>query len=91
TAADASFSKPWKMLPLMMNGIKTEGPMAPEIDLRAARPAIDVHEEIVAAKMTELEAQKEAEKAAKKAKREAASAAAKSPATKTLINNIPAE
>ncbi|GGY46183.1 adenosyl-hopene transferase HpnH [Parvularcula lutaonensis] len=56
TAADVAFSKPWKMLPILMNGIRTEGPMAPEIELRAARPAIDVHEEIVAAKMAELEA-----------------------------------
>ncbi|MEM9810017.1 MAG: adenosyl-hopene transferase HpnH [Pseudomonadota bacterium] len=77
TSADVAFSKPWKMFPIMMNGIKTEGPMAPEIDLRAARPAIDVHEEIVAAKMDELQAQKEG--------------APKSPGTKTLINNIPAE
>jgi hopanoid biosynthesis associated radical SAM protein HpnH len=58
TAADVAFSKPWKMLPLMMNGIRTEGPMAKEIDLRSARPAIDVHEEIVAAKMDELGAEK---------------------------------
>ncbi len=82
TAADVAFSKPWKMLPIMMNGIKTEGPMAPEIDLRAARPAIDIHEEIVAAKMAELEAEKAAKKADK---------AAPSASTKTLINNVPAE
>ncbi|NNU15691.1 adenosyl-hopene transferase HpnH [Parvularcula sp. ZS-1/3] len=75
TAADVAFSQPWKMLPLVMNGIKTEGPMAPEIDLRSARPAIDVHEEIVAAKMDEL--------AAEKAKKDAPSDKAR-----TLINNV---
>ncbi len=59
TAADVAFAKPWKMLPILMNGIKTEGPMAPEIDLRSTRPAIDVHEEIVEAKMAELEAEQQ--------------------------------
>ena len=78
TAADMSFSKPWKMLPLVLNGVKTEGPMAPEIDLRAARPAIDVHEEIVQAKMDELAADKAAKTEPSKSAR-------------TLINNIPAE
>jgi hopanoid biosynthesis associated radical SAM protein HpnH len=66
TAADISFAKPWKLLPLAIRGIKTEGPMAPEIDLRSARPAIDVHEEIVAAKMDELAAEKRAREAAPK-------------------------
>ena len=59
TAADVAFAKPWKMLPILMNGIKTEGPMAPEIDLRSTRPAIDIHEEIVEAKMAELEAEQQ--------------------------------
>lgn len=75
TAADVAFSKPWKMLPIMMNGIKTEGPMAPEIDLRSARPAIDVHEEIVAAKMAELEAETQRK-------------SAPSETARTLINNV---
>lgn len=75
TAADVAFSKPWKMLPIMMNGIRTEGPMAPEIDMRAARPAIDVHEEIVAAKMAELEAEKQRK-------------AEPSDKARTLINNV---
>ncbi|MEM9837564.1 MAG: adenosyl-hopene transferase HpnH [Pseudomonadota bacterium] len=77
TAADISFSKPWKMLPILMNGIKTEGPMAPEIDLRSTRPAIDVHEEIVDAKMAELEAERQ-----QKAKSKPSASA------KTLINNV---
>ncbi|NRA31097.1 MAG: adenosyl-hopene transferase HpnH [Parvularculaceae bacterium] len=76
TAADMSFTKPWKMLPILMNGIKTEGPMAPELDLRATRPAIDVHEEIVDAKMAELEAERQAK------------TSARSDSTRTLINNV---
>ena len=76
TAADVAFSKPWKMLPILMNGIRTEGPMAPEIDLRAARPAIDVHQEIVDAKMAELEADRQSGRASA------------SPTARTLINNL---
>ena len=75
TAADVAFAKPWKMLPILMNGIKTEGPMAPEIDLRSTRPAIDVHEEIVEAKMAELEAEQQRK-------------GSPSENTRTLINNV---
>ena len=76
TAADVAFSKPWKLLPLMFRGIKTDGPMAPEIDMRAARPAIDVHEEIVDAKMAELGAERQG------------GSAEQSDKARTLINNL---
>jgi hopanoid biosynthesis associated radical SAM protein HpnH len=75
TAADVAFSKPWKMIPVALNGIRTEGPMAEEIDMRAARPAIDVHEEIVSAKMAEIEAEKKGR-------------TKPSPGAKTLIDNL---
>jgi hopanoid biosynthesis associated radical SAM protein HpnH len=43
TAADQAISNPLKMLKLAFRGIKTEGPMAPEIALDKARPAAYVH------------------------------------------------
>ena len=43
TAADAAISNPFKMFGLMLKGIRTEGPMAPEISLENQRPAAYVH------------------------------------------------
>ncbi len=43
TAAHASISNPFKVLALAVRGIRTEGPMAPEIPLDKQRPAADVH------------------------------------------------
>ena len=43
TAADAAISNPLKMFGLMLRGIRTEGPMAPEISLKDQRPAAYVH------------------------------------------------
>ena len=43
TAADAAISNPFKMFGLMLKGIRTEGPMAPEISLKNQRPAAYVH------------------------------------------------
>ena len=42
--------------------IKTEGPMAPEIDLTKARRSKDYHDEIVAAQMKKIEAEKKKSK-----------------------------
>ena len=39
TAVSDSVKKPYKLLPLALRGIKTEGPFAPEIDLSKQRPA----------------------------------------------------
>jgi hopanoid biosynthesis associated radical SAM protein HpnH len=39
TAADASFANPFKSLWIAFEGVRTEGPMAPEISLEGQRPA----------------------------------------------------
>ncbi len=63
TAAMDAVKNPLKMfrIPNMFK-IKTEGPMAPEIDLSKARPAVDVHEKIVADEMSKIEREKETAK-----------------------------
>ena len=39
TAAEATISQPWQALKVAMFGLRTEGPMAPEIPLEGQRPA----------------------------------------------------
>jgi len=43
TAATDSIRNPLKMFAISRKGVRTEGPMAPDIDLSGARPAADVH------------------------------------------------
>jgi hopanoid biosynthesis associated radical SAM protein HpnH len=43
TAASDSIRHPLKMFAIGRNGVRTEGPMAPDIDLSNARKATDVH------------------------------------------------
>jgi hopanoid biosynthesis associated radical SAM protein HpnH len=43
TAADVAISKPLKMLEVAWRGVRTKGPMAPEIALDKQRPAAFVH------------------------------------------------
>ena len=43
TAATDAIRNPMKMFAISRNGVRTEGPMAPDIDLSNARPAQDVH------------------------------------------------
>jgi hopanoid biosynthesis associated radical SAM protein HpnH len=43
TAADAAITNPLKLLSLAIRGIRTEGPMAPEIPMTDQRPAVYVH------------------------------------------------
>ncbi len=43
TAADAAISNPLKMLAVSLRGIRTKGPLAPEIALDKQRPATYVH------------------------------------------------
>lgn len=57
TAADEAISKPWKFIKLALQGIRTEGPMAAEINLENARPAIDVHEQLVAEHLQQMHAE----------------------------------
>ncbi|MEL7487823.1 MAG: adenosyl-hopene transferase HpnH [Pseudomonadota bacterium] len=75
TAAMDAVKNPLKLLKLSsQHKIKTEGEMAPEINLGAARPAIDVHQELVDAQMAKIEADKQRNAGEKKAR--------------TLIDNV---
>ena len=57
TAANMAFSSPWKMLKLALRGLRTSGPMAPEIDLSKARKGEEHHERIVAEEMAKIAAE----------------------------------
>jgi hopanoid biosynthesis associated radical SAM protein HpnH len=47
TAVDDTFARPWKALKVALRGIKTDGPMAPDIALDKSRPAQYVFEKQV--------------------------------------------
>jgi hopanoid biosynthesis associated radical SAM protein HpnH len=67
TAANAAFANPLSALAVSLRGIKTEGPMAPEIALDQQRPAQYVHSEIVQSRLSEIrkaEAEAKVQKAA---------------------------
>src|SRR6266446_3028397 len=66
TAANATIENPLKALKIALFGVKTEGPMAPEISLANQRPAQYVFSQQVQKTLTELNAEK-ARKAAEKA------------------------
>jgi hypothetical protein len=78
TAANLAITKPLKALKIALFGVRTDGPMAPEISLANQRPAKYNFAEQVEKTLTELKAEKakkDAEKAALAAK-----AAAQQPA-----------
>ena len=54
TAVADSVKHPWKMLPLTLRGVKTEGPMAPDIPLDNQRPAEFVFSTHVERKLAEI-------------------------------------
>jgi hopanoid biosynthesis associated radical SAM protein HpnH len=54
TAVSDSVNKPWKLLPLALRGVKTEGKMAPDIDLSKQRPAEFVFSRHVEHKLSEI-------------------------------------
>ncbi|MGO9544528.1 MAG: adenosyl-hopene transferase HpnH [Rhodomicrobium sp.] len=56
TAADAAITNPLKLLSLAVRGIRTEGPMAPEIALDKQRPAAYVHSLHVERELARLKA-----------------------------------
>jgi hopanoid biosynthesis associated radical SAM protein HpnH len=63
TAAMDAVKNPFKLMKLKnIFAIKTEGPMAPEIDLSKARPAVNVHEKIVEEEMSKIEREKKSAK-----------------------------
>jgi hopanoid biosynthesis associated radical SAM protein HpnH len=74
TAADVSFKRPLKALALALGGVKTEGPMAPEISLVNQRPAKYVFDSQVQLRLSEIRANEAREKAAKEAAKKDAAA-----------------
>ncbi|WP_174279823.1 adenosyl-hopene transferase HpnH [Sphingomonas bacterium] len=54
TAATDSIRHPLKMFGIGRNGVRTDGPMAPDIDLSGARPAADVHSTHVERELTRI-------------------------------------
>ncbi|MEL6364269.1 MAG: adenosyl-hopene transferase HpnH [Pseudomonadota bacterium] len=62
TAAIDATNNPLKMFQVAKRGVKTEGPMAPEIDMSNARPAEWVHEKLVEEKMADLHDEKKSRK-----------------------------
>jgi hopanoid biosynthesis associated radical SAM protein HpnH len=58
TAATDAIKHPLKMLPILMRGIRTEGPMAPDIDLSHQRPAEFVFSRHVETKISQIKAGK---------------------------------
>src|SRR5580693_6097940 len=74
TAADAMMKHPLKALAVAWRGVKTEGPMAPEIPLDAQRPAQYVFDGQVQQTLSQMRANEAREKAAKAAKTSASAA-----------------
>lgn len=63
TAALDAVKNPLKLLKLKdYASVRTEGPMAPEIDLSKARKAVDVHQRLVEEQMSRFEAEKKSAK-----------------------------
>ena len=62
TAVTDSVKKPWKMIPLALRGVKTDGPMAPDISLANQRPAEFTFSRHVEHKLTEIRERKAAAK-----------------------------
>jgi hopanoid biosynthesis associated radical SAM protein HpnH len=54
TAANAAIANPFAALKVALSGVKTEGPMAPEIPLDQQRPAQYVFSEIVQSRLSEI-------------------------------------
>jgi len=83
TAADMTIKHPLKALKIALFGVKTEGPLAPEISLANQRPAKYNFSEQVQKTLTQLNAEK-AQKAAEKAAAAAAAKAANEQAPRHL-------
>ena len=56
TAATDSIRHPLKMFAIGRKGVRTDGPMAPDIDLSHARPATDVHSSHVELELARIKA-----------------------------------
>jgi hopanoid biosynthesis associated radical SAM protein HpnH len=67
TAANAAIANPFSALKVALTGVRTEGPMAPEIPLENQRPAQYVFSEMVQSRLSEIrkaEAEAKVEKSA---------------------------
>ena len=60
TAAEHSLARPWAALMVKLRGIRTTGPMVPEIDLGKARPAQYMFDRHVQEKLREIRLAEEA-------------------------------
>ena len=67
TAVGDTVARPWKALGVALRGMRTEGPMAPDIPLQGQRPAVFVFDKTVTQKLSEIRAAEAEEKARKKA------------------------
>jgi hypothetical protein len=76
TAAQAMMEHPLQAAMIAWKGIKTEGPMAPEISLDAQRPAQYVFDGQVQQTLSQMRANEAREKAAKEAAKAAAQTSA---------------
>src|ERR1700719_4258581 len=74
TAADAMMKHPLKALAIAWRGIKTKGPMAPEIPMENQRPAQYVFDSQVQLTVSQMRANEAREKAAKAAQTSASAA-----------------
>ncbi len=54
TAAADSMRKPLQFMKVAMGGVKTDGPMVPDVDLSRARKSVDVHEAQVEREMERI-------------------------------------
>jgi hypothetical protein len=54
TAAADSMKRPLEFIKVAMKGVRTEGPMAPDIDLSHQRPTEDVHSAHVEREMEKI-------------------------------------
>ena len=55
SAVTDSFRKPWKLLGIAAKGVRTSGPMAPEISLANQRPAEFMFSRHVEKRMSEID------------------------------------
>jgi hopanoid biosynthesis associated radical SAM protein HpnH len=72
TAADAMMKHPLSAAMIGLFGVKTEGPMAPEIDMSQQRPAQYIFDGQVQQKLSEIRTNEASEKAAKESAKAAA-------------------
>jgi hypothetical protein len=67
TAVRDTVTKPWKAARVALMGVKTDGPMAPDIPLGSQREAQYVFDKNVAQKLSDIRRSEAEEKARKKA------------------------